>query len=181
MEKQKKWRGETRRQKIIEELQTMDSPLSGTKLAEQLNVSRQVIVNDMSLLKARGEPLMATSQGYIWNEEKPASNLISRVVACFHSPEQTEEELLLLVDHGIHVKDVKIEHPVYGDITASVMVKNRKDVEKFMDKIRSTNASFLSKLTDGVHLHTLEAEDEDQLNEAINALSKNGFLLDHSS
>ncbi|WP_370297258.1 3H domain-containing protein, partial [Rossellomorea marisflavi] len=88
-----------------------------------------------------------------------------------------EEELNLLVDHGVTVKDVKIEHGVYGDLTASIMVSNRKEVKQFLTKIRSTNAAFLSELTDGVHLHTLSATSKEALSEAENALERAGFLI----
>ncbi len=72
---------------------------------------------------------------------------------------------------------VKVEHPVYGDITASIMVSNRKEVYQFINKVNQTQASYLSELTDGVHLHTLEASSEEDLDDAVQALHKAGFLL----
>ncbi|WP_183163662.1 transcription repressor NadR [Alteribacter keqinensis] len=172
----KKWLGEERRNKIHTMLKAAGSPLTGTQLADRMNVSRQVIVQDISLLKAREIPVMATSQGYVLVDREPGSPN-HRVVACCHKPDQTKDELFLLVDHGITVKDVTVEHPVYGDLTASIMVSNRVEAEKFVAKIEANNASYLSELTDGVHLHTLEAPSPELLEEAIEALAKEGFLL----
>ena len=43
----------------------------------------------------------------------------------------------MLVDHGVTIKDVKVEHPVYGDLTASIMVSNRFDVEQYLQKSKT--------------------------------------------
>ncbi|CJQ30887.1 biotin repressor family transcriptional regulator [Streptococcus pneumoniae] len=83
----------------------------------------------------------------------------------------------MLVDHGVTIKDVKVEHPVYGDLTASIMVSNRFDVEQYLQKIENTNASYLSQLTDGIHLHTIEADSKEKLDAACEALDKAGFLV----
>ena len=91
---------------------------------------------------------------------------------------QTEEELNILVDQGVTVKDVKIEHPVYGDLTASILVSNRKEVKQFMKKVRSTNASYLSELTSGIHLHTITASTQEALIDAEEALRKAHFLIE---
>jgi len=173
----KKWYGDERRNEIILLLKNNVDPLTGGQLADHLNVSRQVIVQDISLLKAKNLPIMATSQGYIMTEFDPNNGAVTRTVACHHQPEQTEEELLILVDQGVRVKDVKVEHPVYGDITASIMVNNRKEVYQFIRKVNQTKASYLSELTDGVHLHTLEASSEGDLDDAVQALDEAGFLL----
>ena len=151
--------GEERRAFILSRLKESREPITGSELASITNVSRQVIVGDITLLKAKNEPIIATSQGYLYmNTNNPTS--AERTLAFSHAPERTEEELILLVDHGVTVKDVKIEHPVYGDLTASIMVSNRYEVKQFMEKIRNTNAAYLSELTDGIHLHTLTAPTE---------------------
>ncbi|MCA1056299.1 transcription repressor NadR [Rossellomorea aquimaris] len=174
----KKILGDERRSVILDHLMTEQIPITGGDLAKLANVSRQVIVSDITLLKAKGEPIIATSQGYLYMPSTNRDSMAERIVACQHPPDRAEEELLLLVDHGVTVKDVKIEHGVYGDLTASIMVSNRKEVEQFLSKIRKTNASFLSELTDGVHLHTLMAPNEDALVKAVDALKQAGFLIE---
>ncbi|CAM5389150.1 hypothetical protein LSPH24S_01338 [Lysinibacillus sphaericus] len=62
----KKMLGEERRLQLLELLKKSNTPITGTDFAKFANVSRQVIVNDMTLLKARNEPIIATSQGYIY-------------------------------------------------------------------------------------------------------------------
>lgn len=169
--------GEDRRAYILKVLKEGSDPVTGSELASMTNVSRQVIVGDITLLKAKNEPIIATSQGYIYIPSSRASGA-ERIIACSHEPGRTEEELMLLVDHGVTVKDVKIEHPVYGDLTASIMVSNRYEVKQFIEKVRSTKAAYLSELTGGIHLHTLSAPTEKALDDAETALRKANFLVD---
>jgi uncharacterized protein len=176
MNEKKKLLGDERRTKLLHILKTTPEPVTGAELSRVANVSRQVIVGDITLLKAKNEPIIATSQGYLYLHAG-APQTVERVIACNHSPEQTEEELNLLVDNGCTIKDVKIEHPVYGDLTASMMISNRKEVQLFLEKIVNTKAAFLSELTSGIHLHTIVAQSEDQLDAAEEVLQKAGFLV----
>ena len=176
--KEKKILGEERREKILQWLKSSHEPITGSELSAKTNVSRQVIVGDITLLKAKNEPIIATSQGYLYLAQPQGAKSFERTIACYHPPERTEEELILLVDNGVTVKDVKIEHPVYGDLTASIMVSNRREVEQFMKKIHKTNAAYLSELTDGIHLHTIAASSEQILNEAVEVLKKEKFIIE---
>lgn len=172
----KKILGETRRDLIINWLQTSSSPITGGELASRTNVSRQVIVQDISILKARKHPIVATAQGYMYfqTEKKPRA---SRMIPCMHMPSETKEELFILVDHGVTVKQVIVEHAIYGEITASLMLSSRHDVEQFCTNLFSTQSSLLSELTDGVHLHLIEADTDEQLDKAVQALDEHGFIL----
>jgi uncharacterized protein len=174
----KKVLGEERRALLLDILKSSTEPITGGELAAQTNVSRQVIVGDITLLKARNEPIIATSQGYLYMHSSSPAVLTERTIACSHSPEETEEELNILVDQGVTVKDVRIEHPVYGDLTASIMVSNRREVKQFMEKIKSTNAGYLSELTEGIHIHTIAAQNERALDEAEAAMKNAGYLID---
>ncbi|EKN66201.1 hypothetical protein BABA_16787 [Neobacillus bataviensis LMG 21833] len=175
---QKKILGEDRRKFILQLLKESNAPITGSELAEQTNVSRQVIVGDITLLKAKNEPIIATSQGYMYLKQNTSMPLFERTIACSHTPRDTEKELNLLVDHGVLVKDVKIEHAVYGDLTASIMVSNRQEVKQFLKRLQTTKASLLSELTGGYHLHTLSASTEQALNKAEAALKSEGILLE---
>lgn len=168
--------GEDRRNYILNLLKQSQDPLTGSELAKQANVSRQVIVGDITLLKAKNEPIMATSQGYVYMEKEPVTKF-ERIIASYHPPERTEEELQLIVDYGVTVKDVTIEHPIYGDLKASVMVSNRREVGLFMEQIKKKKAALLSELTEGYHLHTITAQNEEQLDEVEEALKRAGFLV----
>jgi transcriptional regulator of NAD metabolism len=171
-----KLKGEDRRAKLIEWLKTSSGPLSGSILANKTNVSRQVIVQDMSLLKASGEPIMATAQGYIYINAE-SGHPFSRVIAANHNADSTIDELNTIVDHGVTVEDVTVEHPVYGDIKASLKLSSRIDVEEFVKRLNDTNAVLLSALTEGVHTHTLTSDSKEKIDKACLALSEKGYLL----
>jgi transcriptional regulator of NAD metabolism len=170
--------GERRRELLLTWLRESTEPITGSALAKKTNVSRQVIVQDVSLLKARNEPIIATSQGYVYFRKEDSMNRVTRVIAVHHAFKDTANELYILVDHGATVKDVSVEHPIYGDLTALLMHRSRRDVDIFLKSLKDTGASLLSKLTDGTHLHTIEAETEWQLDEACAALKKAGYLLE---
>lgn len=67
-----------RRNAIIRWLSEEHSPITGSELAKRSGVSRQVIVQDMSILKAKGEPIFATAQGYLYfSQEKKSKSATS--------------------------------------------------------------------------------------------------------
>ena len=59
--------GEERRKTIAKLLGK--TPLSASKLAEHCGVSRQVIVQDIALMRAEGAKIIATNRGYIAAEQ----------------------------------------------------------------------------------------------------------------
>ena len=174
----KKMLGEDRRTLLLNYLRSSNQAFTGSQLAKLTNVSRQVIVNDMNLLKARNEPIIATSQGYLYIHNNETSPLFERKIVSIHPPEKTEEELFTIVDCGATVKNVIVEHPVYGEITANLHVSNRLEVEHFLHQLHTTNAQLLSDLTDGTHLHLISASSEETLNTVEEQLRKKGFLLE---
>ncbi|WP_257346289.1 transcription repressor NadR [Pseudalkalibacillus decolorationis] len=169
--------GEDRRSLLLNWLKESKEPLTGSRLAKKTNVSRQVIVQDISLLKARNEPIIATAQGYVYFQANKNAQRCSRVIACQHLGSETEDELNTIVNFGVSIKDVTIEHPLYGDLTGSLMINNRHDVAQFIKNIQEKSASYLLELTEGVHLHTLEAETDQQLEQTCQALFEKGYLL----
>lgn len=179
MQANEKLHGEKRRQLLVDTLRQSTKPLTGRELGELANVSRQVIVGDITLLKAMDEPIMATSQGYLYMHPHNQPLKLEKTIVCRHSGEQTEEELSILVDYGLTVKDVKIEHPVYGDLSASIMVSNRQEVRGFVERIQEANALYLLNLAEGgIHSHTVLADNEQQITDATAALKKAGYLVE---
>lgn len=149
----------------------------GDALAERFGVSRQAIVHDIAILRAEGAPIVATVRGYLL---APAADRLPyrAVVAVRHRPEETEDELMTLVDLGIRVIDVVVEHPLYGELRGELHLASPADVRSWAEVTRRSGAHLLSELTDGVHLHTLEAGSETRLDDARAALAVRGFLLD---
>ncbi|QPQ29832.1 transcription repressor NadR [Lysinibacillus sp. JNUCC 51] len=173
----KKMLGEERRLQLLAQLKKSTAPITGTDLAKFANVSRQVIVNDMTLLKARNEPIIATSQGYLYMHQEQLHQTVERAIPCFHTAEDAEDELTTIVDCGGTVKNVIVEHPIYGEITASIMVSNRHEVKRFIQRVNETQASYLSELTGGTHLHVISAPSVEILDLIELTLQKKGYLI----
>lgn len=172
-------KGEQRREWILQKLEEHGIAVKGAALAEEANVSRQVIVNDINLLKVAGHPILATSQGYILFSESPGEGKVRERVVCFHLPENTMDELQTIVDCGVTVDDVTIEHPVYGEISAQVQVSNRNEITTFMTQIKENNATLLLEMTDGTHLHWLSADSQEKIDAAKDALRIKGYLIEN--
>lgn len=118
--------GKERREQILNILKDSGKPVPGVELARLLQVSRQVIVQDMALLRANGVEILSTNRGYVAVRE----HSFSRVFKVIHTEEQVEEELNLYVDFGGTVEDVFVYHKVYGVIRAEMNIKSRMDVKK---------------------------------------------------
>ncbi|WP_407640139.1 transcription repressor NadR [Bacillus massiliglaciei] len=174
----KKLLGEERRWKILQLLKESNQPITGNELSKTVHVSRQVIVGDITQLKKKNAPIIATSQGYLYLQTGEPGRAAERIVSCGHGPDRTEEELFLLVDLGVSVQDVRIEHSVYGTLTASIMVSSRMEAEQFLQQVKRTKARYLSELTEGVHFHMLSAHSEKLLDQAEEALRDRGFLIE---
>ena len=109
--------GEIRRREIVKRLRETEKPISATRFAKAFDVSRQIIVGDVALLRATGVEIVATARGYML--EQPLEG-IERKIACQHTPEQTREELSVIVAKGGEVVDVSIAHPLYGELIGSL-------------------------------------------------------------
>lgn len=164
--------GQKRREEILKLLKNSKEPVSGTELARKLQVSRQIIVQDMALIRANGMDVMATNRGYVISETKE----VSRVFKVIHTEEQVEEELNLFVDLGGKVEDVFVYHKVYGVIKVPMNIKSRRDVRTYMEGISSGKSTNLMKLTSNYHYHTIIAEDEQTLDLIQDELQQKGFL-----
>ncbi|MGH9560291.1 MAG: transcription repressor NadR, partial [Terracidiphilus sp.] len=164
-----------RRRRIVDWMRSHGGPLSGAELAKRLRVSRQCLVQDIAILRAAGEEIVATPRGYRLPEA--VTDRHRAVLACRHAPERTEEELQILVDNGVRVLDVIVEHPLYGELRGSLMIESRADVQDFLKQVKASHATLLSSLTGGVHLHTVEASRPEMISRARQQLREKGFLL----
>lgn len=169
--------GEERRSRIVELLNTEREPLSGTALAKRLGVSRQVIVQDIALLRATNKNILSTNKGYIIYGKQDGNLSCKRVFAVKHTDAEMREELYLIVDAGAKVLDVIVEHEVYGQISADLFINSRRDVDEFMERIQSNTAKPLKELTRDIHFHTVEAESEEILDLVEEGLKKKQYLI----
>lgn len=167
---------EARREKLLRILRDASEPVSGTELAGLLGVSRQVVVQDIALLRAVNKNILSTNKGYIlFREERPAK--AHRTVKVCHTDGQIADELNTVVDLGGSVLDVVVEHEIYGQITVDLILRNRADVAAFVARLEQCGSKALNELTGGVHFHTLEADSEAVLDRIEKELAEKGYLI----
>ncbi|MCF0144370.1 MAG: transcription repressor NadR [Firmicutes bacterium] len=167
-----------KRYELIKEiLESSDSPVTASVLAERMSVSRQIIVGDIALLRAGGADIIATSRGYLLNKEKSKAFEYTGIIPCQHGAEQLKDELYTIVDFGGTVIDVSIEHSIYGEICGQLGLASRFDVDEFVKKVQeSPNSTPISALTGGVHLHRIGCQSEDIFLKIKGALTDLGIV-----
>ena len=164
--------GEIRRNKILSLLSESETPISASKIASDLGVTRQVIVHDVALLRAAGYAVSSLASGYSLEKQ----SVIKRVFKVQHSDEDVEKELNIIVDAGGRVDDVFVYHKVYGKVQADMGIKSRLDVKKFIEGIASGKSSLLKNVTSGYHYHTVSADSVATLDLIAEELKANGLL-----
>lgn len=189
-------KSEARRAALLDALRCADEPVSGGQLANTLNVSRQIIVQDIALLREAGANIVATTKGYVLADaaqtaaqnttqtmmqnaaEQQAVRLDepARTFKLHHEVEQTREELQTIIALGGRVHNVSISHRAYGRITAPLEVANQADIERFINDIESGKSSPLSTATSGYHYHLVSAPSTETLEAIGRALADKGFL-----
>lgn len=169
-----KMNSEERRENILSILNNHEA-ISATALAKKFNVSRQVIVGDIALMRAAGIKINATPRGYILNYETLKSDNIF-TVACYHDQANMINELYAIVDNGGTILDVAVEHPVYGEIIGELHISTRFDADVFIEKIKNNQAQPLMRLTKGVHIHRIKCKDENTKIRIIEALKRGNII-----
>lgn len=163
-----------RRTAIVNILLTRKDPISGGELSKQFKVSRQIIVQDITILKGLGYEIFSTHYGYVLQR----SPLVERVFKLKHTTEQTEDELNSIVDLGGTVVDVFVWHKVYGKISATLNIFSRLHVKQFLEGVRTGKSTELMNITGGYHYHTVRAETEEILNKIESDLKEKNYLAD---
>lgn len=161
-----------RRKAIVNLLLSSTEPVSGGKLSEEFGVSRQIIVQDITVLKGSGYDILSTHNGYVIQK----SPLKERVFKLFHTTEQTEDELNTIVELGGTVVDVFVWHKVYGKMSAPLNVFSALHIKQFIEGVRTGKSSELMNITGGYHYHTVRAEAEEILDNIGKALEEKGYV-----
>lgn len=163
-----------RRETILERLSRAETPVSASALAAQLGVSRQIVVGDVALLRAGGAQIDATPRGY---QLHPAEKGCTGILACVHRTEdEMRTELYTVVDQGGVVMDVAVENSLYGELRGNLNLASRYDVDNFIQQAKNAPESLLSRMTGGVHLHTLHCPDAESFQRIKKALDEKGLL-----
>ncbi len=165
-------KAQDRRKAIVNYLLSASEAVPGSVLSQKFGVSRQIIVADISLLKAEGYEIISSHSGYIVNQ----TPLFERVFKLKHTTEQTEDELTAIVDLGGTVVDVFVWHKVYGKVQANLNIFSRLHVKQFIEGVRSGASTELMNITGGYHYHTVRAENEEALNAIERTLDQKGYL-----
>lgn len=162
-----------RRNAIASFLMAEEKPVSGGDLAAKFGVSRQIVVQDVAVLKGCGYEILSTHRGYLLQR----SPLFERVFKVFHTTEQTEDELTCIVSLGGCVHDVYVWHKVYGKIEAVLNIFSELQISRFIEGVRSGKSTELMNVTGGYHYHTVRADSEAVLDRIEAELNRRGYIV----
>ena len=90
----KEMNGTERRKQLLVRMRESKAPLSGSTLGKETGVSRQVIVQDIALLRTAGHTIVSTPSGYYLEGTEQAE----RIFKVYHTNDQVEEELQTIID-----------------------------------------------------------------------------------
>ena len=169
--------GEMRRAKILDVLKSQHTPISGTALAKQFHVSRQVIVQDIALMRAENHWILSTNKGYVYRTEELDDTQPKRVFWVKHSTEQVLDEFMTVLDLGGKILDVAVEHELYGQIRVDLLIETVQDAHDFVARLAKCKDNPLKVLTDDCHFHTVAAPSEKLLDLIERELSEKGLML----
>ena len=161
-----------RRKAIVNLLLASKSPISGSELSKQFNVSRQIIVQDITVLKGSGYEILSTHNGYVIQK----SPHVERVFKLKHTAEQTEDELNSIVDLGGTVVDVFVWHKAYGRISATINIFSRLRVKQYLEGVRTGKSTELMNITGDYHYHTVRADSEEVLDKIGEVLKEKNYI-----
>ncbi len=167
-------KAEKRREEILSLMGNTENPLPAGVLAERFSVSRQVIVQDIAILRANGFKILSTNRGYVLEAVRAAS----RVFKCRHTFGEIIDEGYLIINLGGEIEDVFVNHRLYGRISARLSLKTPTHVEELYRSLVSGASKPLMSVTDGYHYHTVSAPDEAALDRIESALREKGFLIE---
>ena len=168
--------GDERRESIRRRLQETASPLSGTALAKEFHVSRQIIVQDIALMRAENHDILSTNKGYLLRSQKAENMQPKRVFCVKHSTEQVMDEFTTILELGGKILDVAVEHELYGQIRIDLLIESEADAADFYSKLMICRDNPLKALTDDCHYHTVSAPSEKLLDFIEKDLMRKGFL-----
>lgn len=165
--------GDKRRESLLKILQESDTPVSGIRLAEKFQISRQVVVQDIALLRAQKYDILSTHKGYVLRDK----GRMQRVFKVKHSAEKMADELNLIVDCGGRIEDVFVYHKVYGVVRVEMDIKSRRDAKRYVEGIKGGVSVPLEQITSEYHYHTVTADSKETLDEIQEELQKQGYLV----
>ena len=168
--------GEKRRENLLKILQESEKPVSGTKIAKMFEGSRQVIVQDIALIRAENHNILSTNKGYIYRTNSVEEELPKRVFFVRHSTDQVLDEFMTVIELGGRILDVAVEHELYGQIRVDLLIENAQDALDFARRLSHCKDNPLKVLTDDCHFHTVSAPSEKLLDLIEKEFQAKGYL-----
>lgn len=169
--------GEMRREQILQMLKKQGFPMSGATLAKHFSVSRQVIVQDIALMRAENHRILSTNKGYLYRTEEQDNTQPKRVFYVKHTTDEVLDEFMTVIELGGKVLDVAVEHELYGQIRVDLLIETQQDARDFVDRLSACKDNPLKVLTDDCHYHTVAAPSEKLLDLIQKELKEKDFLL----
>ena len=169
--------GEMRRYEMLQLLKERSEPISGTALARRFHVSRQVIVQDIALMRAENHQILSTNKGYLCRAAGQENTQPMRVFFVRHKDSQVLEEFLTVIDLGGRILDVAVEHELYGQIRVDLLIETAQDAVNFKERLETCRDNPLKVLTDDCHYHTVTAPSEKLLDLIEQELQEKNYLL----
>ena len=152
-----------RREEVFHRLQKEVKPISGTDLGKLFSVSRQIIVGDIGILRARGIKIKSTARGYILESQMEKAGMLETFECLAKTEKDLEREFNIVIEYEGVIRDVAIKHSVYGEIRRTVMIRSEAEIEKYFTTLRNTTHKPLSSLTNGKHFCTIETASEESM------------------
>lgn len=160
--------GMERREHILESLKHSAVPISGTALANEFSVSRQVIVQDIAVVRASGYDILSTNKGYLLKQKA----VHKRVIKFVNTDGSMEHKMNTIVDFGGSILDIFVYHAVYGKLVANLDIHSRRDIQAFLHEYEKDDDNPVKAITTGTYYHTISADSEETLDLIESALSK---------
>ena len=169
-------KADKRRKSIAQRLLAAEGPIPGGQLSDEFSVSRQIIVQDIAVLKASGFDILSTHRGYLIQK----TPYVERIFKVRHDTAHTEDELSAIVALGGTVVDVFVRHKLYGQISVKLNLFAQAHVDDFMERLRQGQSTELMSITDGYHYHTVRAENEQALANITAMLREKGYFVEEA-
>lgn len=167
-----------RREKLLEILREEASPITGVELSKRLKVTRQIIVGDVALLRSAGRPILSTARGYML-EGAMGQKGCNKAIACQGKKmeqEELQDEMDAVVDNGGVIHSLILDTPIYGELCIPLNIHSRRDVRRYLEKVKETGNPFITVVTGGYHLLSIETHSRDEMDAIEEYLDNLGLL-----
>lgn len=182
MEKAGKWKimdNRERRAQLYKMLEQGEESLSGTYLSKVLNVTRQIIVGDVAILRSGGKKILSTARGYKLEDPEKGKEFWQDLNCQSQNMDaaELEDELNVVVDNGGIIHGMTLSHAVYGIIRIAMDLYSRRDVRQYMDRLRKEKGLLITALTQGKHTLSVETRNKEDMNALKEGLKGMGLLV----